>query len=274
MTASDWDAETYSRVASPQLEWSADVIARLRLHGDETVLDAGCGSGGVTAGLLDVLPRGHVVAVDGSPAMIEAARTRLGNRRVSFHCQDLSELTLDRPVDHAFSNSTFHWIPDHAKLFSRLNRAIRPGGRLVAQCGGPGNVTEIVRGLEIVTREEPFRDDVGELEAPWNFADPDETESRLIAAGFAEPHCWLEKRLAIVDDPQRFVEASCLAPYRERLDQDLFRQFSDRLMEAMGYPENFSYVRLNMDATRGTGQVPAGGPVFNSTGKGERGERE
>ena len=63
----DWDARTYSRVGTPMAQWGERLIDRLELRGDETVLDAGCGSGGVTAKLLDRLPQGRVIAVDGSP---------------------------------------------------------------------------------------------------------------------------------------------------------------------------------------------------------------
>ena len=67
MTPRDWDAATYDRVSDVQVEWAREVLDRLPLRGDETVLDAGCGSGRVTAMLLERLPNGHVVAVDGAP---------------------------------------------------------------------------------------------------------------------------------------------------------------------------------------------------------------
>ncbi|MEA2631088.1 MAG: trans-aconitate 2-methyltransferase, partial [Chloroflexota bacterium] len=73
----DWDARSYDRVADPQTRWGTAVLERLPLDGDERVLDAGCGSGRVTELLATRLPRGHVVALDGSPSMIEAARDRL-----------------------------------------------------------------------------------------------------------------------------------------------------------------------------------------------------
>ena len=76
----EWDAETYDAVSDPQFEWGMEVLERLELRGDETALDAGCGSGRVTAELLERLPEGRVIAVDGSEAMIEKARERLGDR--------------------------------------------------------------------------------------------------------------------------------------------------------------------------------------------------
>ena len=114
-----------------------DVLDRLELRGDERVLDAGCGTGRVTAALVERLPRGEVVAVDGSPAMVAQARERLGDR-ADVRVADLLELELERPVDAILSTATFHWIADHERLFARLLGVLVPGGRLVAQCGGAG----------------------------------------------------------------------------------------------------------------------------------------
>ena len=73
----DWDASTYQRLSAPMTAMGTDVLDRLLLDGDETVLDAGCGTGGVTRLLLERLPRGHVIAVDGSRSMVERARAEL-----------------------------------------------------------------------------------------------------------------------------------------------------------------------------------------------------
>lgn len=140
----DWDAAGYAQAATPQREWSGGVLARLRLEGRETVLDAGCGSGGVTAELLELLPEGKVIALDGSPAMIAESERRLADLaaagRVEFTCQDLASFKLARRVDRVFSNAVLHWVPDHPSLFRRFAECLSSGGRLVAQYGGSGNV--------------------------------------------------------------------------------------------------------------------------------------
>ena len=116
-----WDAATYDRVADPQEEWAREVIDRLDLRGDETVLDAGCGTGRVTEQLAERLPDGRVVALDGSPAMVEAARGRLARfgDRVTYVVADLgAPLPIaDSSVDAILSTATFHWIADHDALF-------------------------------------------------------------------------------------------------------------------------------------------------------------
>ena len=131
--ARDWDAATYDRVSDPQLAWAREQLERLDLNGDEVVLDAGCGSGRVTALLADLVPRGRVYAVDVAPSMVAHAREALGDRATVF-CQDLVELELPERVDAIFSNATFHWIHDHDALFAALHRTLlarRPARRAV-----------------------------------------------------------------------------------------------------------------------------------------------
>ena len=119
----EWDATTYDRVSGPQVEWARGVIERLGLRGDEVVLDAGCGSGRVTAMLLaDLSEDGSVIAADGSEAMVEAASERLAGTRTRFLHSDLLDLDLHEEVDAVFSNAVFHWIADHARLFGVSSR--------------------------------------------------------------------------------------------------------------------------------------------------------
>jgi trans-aconitate 2-methyltransferase len=168
----DWDARTYERVSGPQARWAEEVLDRLALEGHETVLDAGCGSGRVTKMLLDRLPRGHVVAVDSAPSMVAEAREALDPGRATVLQADLAEVVLDEAVDAAFSNAVFHWVPDHDALFASVFDALRPGGRLVAQCGGEGNVEPFLRHAQAVGEREPYAPHLAGWTGPWNFASP------------------------------------------------------------------------------------------------------
>src|SRR5438874_4041131 len=152
---SDWDAATYDRVSDVQFAWALAQLERLRLNGDEVVLDAGCGSGRVTAELVARVPRGRVYGVDVAPSMVEHARAALGDR-ATILCQDLVELDLPEPVDAIFSNATFHWIRDHDALFAALHRALNAHGRVVAQCGGRGNIDRFRRLADEVAGQDQF----------------------------------------------------------------------------------------------------------------------
>jgi trans-aconitate 2-methyltransferase len=246
----DWDAATYDRVSGDvQLVWALEQLERLPLAGDEVVLDAGCGSGRVTAELLDRVPRGRVYAVDVAPSMVEHTRERFG-ARVTALCQDLVELDLPEPVDVAFSNATFHWIPDHDRLFAGLHRALRPGGRLLAQCGGFGNIDEFRKIADEVAGEERFAPYFAGWQRPWNYATAEDTEQRLQDAGFENISCWLEPKRVSPEDPRAFIRTVCLVRHLDPLPEQLRAPFVERVLERCGEPVVLAYVRLNMAATR------------------------
>jgi trans-aconitate 2-methyltransferase len=245
----DWDASTYDRVSDIQAEWSLEVIDRLDLQGDETVLDAGCGSGRVTKLLLESLPRGRVIGVDSSASMVEKAREALPDR-TEFIVSDLLDLELTEAVDAIFSNATLHWILDHRRLFERLFAALRPGGRLEAQCGGLGNLDEFLNSLENVNGDERFAPYVRGIASTWNFASPGDTELRLRAAGFESERCWLEDRLEKPREPRDFLRVVCCGSHLERLPEDLHEPYLDAVLEYTPRPLTLDYVRLNISARR------------------------
>jgi trans-aconitate 2-methyltransferase len=220
----NWDAATYERVADPQAEWAREIVARAAIHPGELVLDAGCGGGRVTQQLLELTP--NVIAVDGDPGMVEQARAKLPES-VPVHHQNLLDLELDETVDVVFSCAVFHWITDHERLFERLHGVLRPGGRLVAQCGGPGNIANV---LEIV----------GERPGRWLYASPEETEERLRGAGFSDARAWLEPKPTRVADMATFIATVILHE-----DPDA-RANAERVASQI---EQIDYVRLNIEAT-------------------------
>jgi len=243
----DWDAGTYHRVAGPQEEWGREVIERLPLRGDETVLDAGCGSGRVTRLLVERLPRGRVIAVDGAPSMVARARETLGPE-VTVLQTDLLDLQLDDPVDAVFSTAVFHHIPDHDRLFERMRGVLRGGGRLVVQCGGEGNATRFRAHANAVAEREPYARYLRGMGSPWYFASPQDTEERLRAVGFDELRCWLEPRPARPADPAGFLRTVLLNYHVERLPAKLVDPFVADVQRAAGVPLEVDYVRLNIDA--------------------------
>ena len=227
--------------------WGSAVLERLPLAGNETVLDAGCGSGRVTERLLDRLPQGRVIAADAAPSMLAEARKRLARfgERVAFVECDLGRpLPLDGPVDAVFSTATFHWVADHDALFANLAAVLRPGGWLVAQCGGAGNVASVQR----VAAE--LADD-GWM-GPWTFATPEETAARLAAAGFVDIDAWLHEEPTPIDpgEPlETFLQTVILRAHLDRLPEADRADFVHRVAERLPSPV-IDYVRLNLVARR------------------------
>ncbi len=253
MPALEWDGTSYDRISGPQEAMGLAVLERLPLHGGETVIDAGCGSGRVTQALLERLPHGRVIALDASDSMAAAASARLGAEalpggRAEVRVLDLLELDLGEPVDAILSTATFHWIPDHQRLFERLRAALRPGGRLVAQCGGEGNIDGLRGAVAPLHARDPYAEHLRGWRAPWNYPSAEVTRERLLAAGFAAADCWLAPAPARPEHPREFLSQITLAPHLEYLPPELRDPFIDDALELLGEPLVVDFVRLNIDA--------------------------
>jgi trans-aconitate 2-methyltransferase len=246
----DWDATTYDRVSAPQQRWAAEQLDGLALGGDEIVLDAGCGSGKVTLELAARVPNGRVYAVDAAPSMVEYARQALGDR-ATVSCQDLVELELPEPVDLVFSNATFHWIHDHDALFAALHRNMRPGARLLAQCGGRGNIDRFRKLADEVALSRRWAPYFVGWSGVWNYATAEETATRLQRAGFTDVNTWLRDRPTELADGRTFVSTVCLVRHLDRIPAEHRDAFVNDVLGRYGEPIVLDYVRLNMTARRG-----------------------
>jgi trans-aconitate 2-methyltransferase len=255
--AREWDAGEYEKLSAPQTRWGAGVLGRLKTRGDEAAIDAGCGTGRVTELLLEKLPGGSVLAVDKSLAMVEAARRRFaGEPRVRVERQDLLSLEVRERVDLVFSTAAFHWIKDHDRLFRNLARALKPGGRLVAQCGGEGNISRATEAVDETVQNERFRPYFEGWKDDKYYADPMTTAGRLEAAGFEEVETWLHDEVAAFDsvgDLTRFLGVVVLGGHLERLPEGERTPFAAEVAEKIAAVDGtpaLDYVRLNIMARR------------------------
>jgi len=261
----DWNADAYHRISVPQQAWGRRVLERLTWRGDETVLDAGCGTGQLTALLLQQVPRGRVIAIDRSLSMTRVARQHLsaafGDRALVVHA-DLLALPLASVVDVIFSTATFHWVLDHDRLFREAFAALRPGGRLVAQCGGGPNLARIYAHTEAVMRQARFAPYFLDWCDPWLFEDADSAAARLRAAGFAEVNTNVEEAPAPFDSVPAFREFITNVIFRHHLETlpgpAERSRFLDEIVERALTDQpslTLDYWRLNLTARK-----PAGAP--------------
>nr|ADC35953.1 UbiE/COQ5 methyltransferase [uncultured bacterium 98] len=256
----EWNAAVYHRVSNPQADWGLPVLARLPLSGGELVLDVGCGTGRITERLLERLPDGRAIAIDQSANMIDAARGYLGTGfagHVAFVQADAAALPFASKADAILSTATFHWIRDHDRLFASLGAALKPGGRLVAQCGGAGNLERIHERCRALIGRAPYSRYFSDWSDPWEFADAPATEARLRRAGFVDIHTWIEAAPIVHADAaafREFAEHVICRPFLARIgdagDRD---RFMTELTESAAQDSpafELDYWRLNIDARR------------------------
>lgn len=254
----DWNGSRYHELSAPQQRWGLKVLDQLTLAGNERVLDAGCGTGHLTAAIAARVPDGRVVGADVSPSMLGTAAAWLQEHApyVRLVRADAAALPFNRVFDVIFSTATFHWVADHGALFRSLIAALRPGGRLKAQCGGGPNLAVLyarAEGLMASRRFAPYFTDWRET---WHFADVDSTVRRLSAAGFTDADVSLEPSPVTFDTPSaymEFVRTVCVRPHLDRLPADERGPFVRELTlkAAADAPAlTLDYWRLNLFARR------------------------
>jgi len=255
----EWNAETYHRVSNPQFDWGTVVLARLPLDGSECVLDVGCGTGRLTAHLLERVPRGRVIGIDQSSNMVRVAREHLEpqGRRIQLLVADASALPFCERADAVFSTATFHWVLDHPRLFRSLHDALKPGGRLVAQCGGAQNLARIHHRTDVLMADPRFASHFSNWSEPWEFADAETTAHRLVAAGFEEVRTSVEQSPVVFPDAESyrtFITNVICRPHLAYLPDAPARDtFIDELTRQATADEprfELDYWRLNIDARR------------------------
>ena len=243
----EWDARTYDALPLPHQQWGSSAIKKLHLTGNETVIEFGCGTGRDAEALIDLLPNGRVIAVDGSQQMLDQLRIRLAKSlgRVTVLQADIrGRIELPRLADAAFSVATLHWLPDHQSVFRTIAGTLRSGARLVVECGGAGNIAIVRKALGEVSGFDGTEN--------WNFANAEETRKHLECAGFTE----IEVRL--VPDPARFERGEQLEAYlatvvlgaqlREMAPEER-HPFVHAVASKLPDPE-IDYVRLQIEAIR------------------------
>lgn len=257
----EWNSAVYHRLSGPQVSWGKKVLSRLQLRGDELVLDAGCGTGRLTAELLEALPRGRVVGIDLSQNMLNSAREHLTQfaPRVSLGACDLLNLPFKGVFDGIVSTAAFHWVRDHDRLFANLHHVLVPGGWLAAQCGGGPNVQRLRKRADALATTSRFAQYFAGFREPWLFEDAEGAADTLHRAGFIDIETSVEPALTVLDDAKHyneFVRNIILHQHLKNLPgEELRAEFMTILTEQAAQddpPFSLDYWRLNL-----RGRTPA-----------------
>jgi trans-aconitate methyltransferase len=227
----------------------------LQLRGDEVVLDAGCGTGRLTAELLEALPQGRVVGIDLSRNMLHSAREHLGQfgSRVSLVACDLLRLPFEQAFDGIVSTAAFHWVLDHDQLFANLRRALVPGGWLEAQCGGGPNLVRLRGRANALAATPKFAAFFEGFREPWLYEDAAGAAQTLRRAGFVDVETSTEAAPTVLEDAphyKEFVRNIMMHGHLENIpaenDREEFIAALTAQAETDDPPFSLDYWRLNL----------------------------
>ena len=262
----DWDAGRYHRISDPQVSWGRRVVERLAPSPGERILDLGCGTGRLTAGIA-ARTGIFVVGLDRSAAMLAAADAGdpvdtdsaddVGRGPARLRVRGDGAALPFRPAFGAvFSNAALHWMADHEAVFRSVHEVLVPGGRFVAQCGGEGNLRLLLDRAHALMRGPRFVERFRGWRQPWEFAGESATRARLARAGFEDVDVWLEPAPTTFEGPEAFAEfvsCVCVRDHLDRLTPDEGGDFVAGLTAqaaADDPPFTLDYRRLNIVARK------------------------
>lgn len=230
-----WNATDYAKSSSAQKIWADELIEKLHLTGNETLLDAGCGDGKITAQLARLLPGGRVIGIDSSEQMIRLAQSMFGSdqyRNLRFEKMDVTQLSFENQFNVIFSNACLHWVKDHQPVLNGFHQALKKGGRLLLQMGGKGNAEDVVQIVEHIIQSGIWNQYFEGCEFPYGFHDPENYKKWLKASGFQ----W--KRVELIPKDMMHENSSQLAawirttwlPYLDRVPDELREKLIDKIL--------------------------------------------
>ncbi|MEJ2246610.1 MAG: methyltransferase domain-containing protein [Acidobacteriota bacterium] len=231
----EFDGKKYDKASTHQKEWGIKLIEELDLQGMECVLDLGCGDGSLTARIAELLPRGEVLGIDASQGMIKAAKQK-EQHNLSFHREDINNLSFAGRFDVVFSNATLHWIMDHRRLLANVHRALRAGGRLRFNFAGDGNCASFFKVVREAMAQEVFTGYFASFKWPWYMPSVDGYRTLAESSELNNVQVWGEnadRNFPDVDTMIQWIDQPSLVPFLIHIDdlnKESFRSFVIRRM--------------------------------------------
>jgi trans-aconitate 2-methyltransferase len=225
-----WNAAAYAAHSVVQQTWARELIARLKLQGDEHVLDVGCGDGKVTAEMAHAVPRGSVVGIDASAEMIGFAKETFLTKKypnLEFRVMDARKIKFDRKFDLIFSNAALHWVDDHQAILHGMASALKAGGRLIVSCGGKGNAQDVFVALRPEIRSKRWGKYFRRMPKPYFFYSPADYEKWLPKCDFKIQSVRLAPKDAAYTGVEGFAAwvRTTWLPYVQRVPEDAREEF-------------------------------------------------
>ncbi len=236
-----WNAEDYEKHSFSQKKWAKELINKLKLNGNESILDIGCGDGKISAEIAQNLPNGKVVAIDNSENMINLAcknypHTKYPN--LNFKIMDASDLNFFEEFDIVFSNAALHWIKDHNPVLQGIYNALKHRGKAVVQMGGKGNALEVINVINEITKFNPWKKFFEDFTFPYSFFSVDEYSSMLKLNNFKIIYIKIIPKIMVHENIEYFkgwIRTTWL-PYLNQIPEHLQDKFINLI--AKNYSKN------------------------------------
>jgi trans-aconitate 2-methyltransferase len=231
-----WDALGYAKNSSAQQQWARELIGKLQLKGDESLLDIGCGDGKVTVEIAARLPNGLVMGVDSSEAMIAFAQSQYPGDafpNLRFQQQDARSLPFRDEFGVAFSNAALHWVLDHQAVLQGICSSLKRGGRALLQMGGRGNGADVIAALDELIATDQWRGHFEGFKFPYGFYGPDEYQAWLHEAGLQARRVELIPKDMIHQDREgmaAWIRTTWL-PYSQRVPEEKREAFVAQMVD-------------------------------------------
>ena len=232
----EFDAEKYKKASTHQKEWAKKLISELNLAGNEKILDLGCGDGGITVQLAELVPDGQVVGIDASHSMIESAREAHRTKNIRFDLMDINEINFENEFDFVFSNATLHWVKDHKKLLSNVHKALKAEAIVRFNFAADGNCSAFFKVVREVMVKKEYAGYFNHFDWPWYMPTIGEYEQLLMASKFKEARVWGENADRFFPDKDamvRWVDQPSLVPFLKCVDEADKRTFRGSVVERM-----------------------------------------
>lgn len=228
-----FDGRKYEKFSQPQQDWGSRMMDELDLHGDECILDIGCGNGLLTEKLAMRVPDGRVIGIDSSASMLEQAKSHKAEN-MEFRLLDIETMIFEDEFDVVFSNAALHWIMDHPRVLDMIYKSMKKGGIMRAQFAGEGNCKNLSDVLMEAISSHEFKADFSSFEWPWYMPGKAEYEELLRSAGFEQYRVWIENADRSFPDEDSFVgwiEQPGIVPFVSVLPEGRTSVFRDVVVE-------------------------------------------
>ena len=231
-----WDPEAYGKSSSEQKKWAEEVISKIRIGGNERVLDIGCGDGKITTHIASLVPEGSVVGIDNSTEMITFAQGKFPQSswpNLSFQYGDASDLKYVDEFDLVVSFACLHWVTDHKPVLEGIKRSLKSGGKLFIQFGGRGNASEVLKVIDNLISRKKWASYFKDFAFQYAFFGPEEYKRWLDQVGLRAARVELIPKDMVQPGLEGLASwiGSTWLPYIERIPDELRHDFIREIAE-------------------------------------------